>query len=155
MIPLKLRKSKVFSNPDTYFASSHSAIRKDVANKILRNILREDKMGTCTWDYRVMRRAVKIKGTKKYDVSFGIYEVYFDNGRVEGWTTDPVEPHGDTLDDLKTDIKWMRQALKKPVLDYNKLDRQLKRRKRKPFSYKKEDYIPLDDLLKELESKKK
>ena len=110
-----------------------------------------------TWDYRVMRRVTKVNG--KRDVSFGIYEIFFDEkGKLEGWTEDSVEPHGDTLKDLKTDLKWMTQAFNKPILDYNKLDRQFKRRKFKPAD-KKEECVTLEEVfgkefLNELKGKK-
>lgn len=106
-----------------------------------------------TWDYRVMRRVIITKS--KRDVSFGIYEVFFDEkGKIENWTEDSVEPHGDTLEELKKDLKWMTQAFNKPILDYNKLSRQFKRRKTHPCDYKKEDTISFDEFLKELRGRK-
>lgn len=68
-----------------------------------------------TWNYRVFRQTYKDIHT------YHIYEVYYDkNGKPEMWTDDPVEPGGETLKDLASDLKYMAQALKRPVLEiYN------------------------------------
>jgi len=62
-----------------------------------------------TWQYRVMRRKVG------KEVVYGIHEVY---SRPRTWTCDPMEPHGETLEELKADHKMMGEAFKLPVLDY-------------------------------------
>lgn len=79
-----------------------------------------------TWNYRVMRRAV-FTHRKKHepsavhvDILYAIHEVYHDErGKVNGWTTEACHPHGETLTELRSDMRYMAQALKRPVLDYN------------------------------------
>lgn len=68
-----------------------------------------------SWDYRIMRQKYK-DGTFTY----GIHEVYWAKGhrKVEGWTKDAMEPHGESLQELKKDYEFMGQALTEPVLDY-------------------------------------
>lgn len=62
-----------------------------------------------TWNYRVMRNG---------DL-FAIHEVYYDeNGKVEGYTQNPVCPSGESLEELKGDIEYYLEALNKPVLEY-------------------------------------
>ena len=68
-----------------------------------------------TWQYRVMRRKVPLLSKQKTEDVYGIYEVYTN---PKGWTEDRVEPHGETLEELKADYKMMGEAFKLPVLDY-------------------------------------
>jgi hypothetical protein len=72
-----------------------------------------------SWCYRVMRKET---GDKDGPYMFGIHEVFDfkdDKGRrVHPWTTDPMDPHGATLDELRRDLAYMQTALDKPVLDY-------------------------------------
>ena len=80
-------------------------------------------MTTWTWNYRVMQQ------TKHGWTWCEIHEVYYDdNGVVCGWTADPCWPQGETSDELWDDIKLMREACAKPVLDINWLEEQLKER---------------------------
>jgi hypothetical protein len=67
-----------------------------------------------TWDYRVVRSVCPTSGEE----SFAIYEVYYDKcGRPESRTADPVAAFGNNLKELKKDMKYMKKALKEPVLD--------------------------------------
>jgi hypothetical protein len=67
-----------------------------------------------TWQYRVMRRH-----WVGVDFSYGIYEYYKSIGKTgPGWTKGPMEPHGDTLEELRSDYAYMAEAFKHPVLDY-------------------------------------
>jgi hypothetical protein len=51
---------------------------------------------------------------------YGIHEVYYDeDGKTEGWTMDPVNPQGETLDELKEELVSMVEATLEPVLDYD------------------------------------
>jgi len=66
------------------------------------------------WNYRVMRR----KWVNDY-YTHSIHEVYYNNkGRATLWSQDPLPPIGDSLKELKRDIKFYKQALDKPVLDF-------------------------------------
>jgi len=67
-----------------------------------------------TWQYRIMR-----KRFPNGEYGYGIYERYGGiGGKFRGWTTDAMEPSGDTLEELKSDYKYMAEAFKHPVLDY-------------------------------------
>ncbi|HJW86876.1 MAG TPA: hypothetical protein VJ440_09610 [Candidatus Brocadiaceae bacterium] len=60
-----------------------------------------------TWNYRVIE-------DKKV---FSIYEVYYnDAGEITAITEDPVVPQGETLKELKDDLKYYSAALKHPSL---------------------------------------
>jgi hypothetical protein len=61
-----------------------------------------------------MRR--KYGRDKEY--SFGIYEYYTGGGQGPGWTRDEMAPVGDTLKELRGDYKYMAEAFRHPVLDY-------------------------------------
>ena len=66
-----------------------------------------------SWNYRVMK-TVYPDGF----VSFSIHEVYMDSEGNPALWTGPIKPFADNLDDLKTEMKWMAEALDKPVLDF-------------------------------------
>jgi len=66
------------------------------------------------WKYRVMKRVFDC------EEFYGIYEVFYNKkGEIKSHSTEPVEPHGNTLEELKQDIEWMLEATKKEVLDYD------------------------------------
>ena len=60
------------------------------------------------WDYRVI----------KHSGMFTIHEVYYnDKGDITSISQDPMGPSGDTLEELKDDMKYFLQALDMPVLE--------------------------------------
>lgn len=68
------------------------------------------------WEYRVMRR---VEGIVTNYFTFGIHEVYYNKkGERETWTSERMSPHGITIEGLRSDLRRMSSALKKPVLDY-------------------------------------
>lgn len=68
-----------------------------------------------TWNYRIMRR----KYPHQDEYYFEIHEVYYTkSGKVWSWSEEPCGPAGDTIGDLRSDIKLFRAALDKPILDY-------------------------------------
>jgi hypothetical protein len=72
-----------------------------------------------TWEYRVMRRVVKMPDGKD-DEFFGIFEVYYDeDGKTQGWTEAYAYPLGETLEELQDDVAHFMKALQLPVLDYH------------------------------------
>ena len=78
--------------------------------------LGRDKRSRIMWEYRVMRRAEVI--VTKYFM-FGIHEVcYNKKGERVTWTSERMSPHGITIEGLRSDLRRMSSALKKPVLDY-------------------------------------
>lgn len=63
-----------------------------------------------TWNYRVFK--------EPEDGSLTIHEVYYnDDGSMNGWTATPVNPVGDTPDELMSTLVLMREALARPVLE--------------------------------------
>ncbi len=76
------------------------------------------------WNYRVVK-----KQHADGSIQFSIREVYYGRGlRVEAWTEEESAPSGETLRELKADIRYMTQALSAPVLDESKLEAALARR---------------------------
>jgi hypothetical protein len=59
------------------------------------------------------------------EAGYGIYEVYYTpKGKIEYWTTSPMEPYGETVAELKKDLERMLKACSKKVLDYDRLTKQ-------------------------------
>lgn len=66
-----------------------------------------------TWNYRVISSA---------ENGLGIYEVYYDeNGNIKYFSEDAVSPRGDSLEELNEDFVRYKDALQKPVLNYEEL----------------------------------
>ncbi|MBV8658744.1 MAG: hypothetical protein JO142_13045 [Burkholderiales bacterium] len=62
-----------------------------------------------SWNYRVMNK----------DGELAIYEVYYhEDGRIQGMSSEPTFPAGETLQELELNIELYLSALKKPILDY-------------------------------------
>jgi hypothetical protein len=68
-----------------------------------------------SWNYRVIvSRDVSIVGVDSYALS----EVFYGKrGKIEGWTEPGMNPYGDTLKELRSDLRLMCLALKQPVLE--------------------------------------
>lgn len=65
------------------------------------------------WNYRVMKRI------NDGQFEFGIYEVHYDdNGKVQGWTENPLTPTHESEKDLKSELKRMMTAFEKETLTY-------------------------------------
>ena len=59
------------------------------------------------WNYRVI----------EHDRFFAIHEAYYnDNGDKTAISEDPMHPQGETLKELKNDMKYFLQAFNRPVL---------------------------------------
>ena len=64
-----------------------------------------------SWEYRI--------GVT--DGIYAIYEVYYnDGGEIDGMSLTPCCPEGETPEELKQDIELFREALEKPVLNWDK-----------------------------------
>jgi hypothetical protein len=69
-----------------------------------------------SWNYRVLKRR---DGS---DVSYGIYEVYYDDaGSVVACSESPSEPYGETFEELVADLKLFAVATTQPPLDYDEI----------------------------------
>ena len=71
-----------------------------------------------SWNYRVVRKRVYMGKTMNSEVRFAIHETYYDSDKPVSITTDPMEPYGETLEELKNDLAYMVAALEKPVLNW-------------------------------------
>lgn len=71
-----------------------------------------------TWNHRVVRSVSAVDGTVAYTIREVFYE---DDGKVSGWTADAIEPHGETLDELRQNIARMAECTDRPVLDEDEL----------------------------------
>lgn len=68
-----------------------------------------------SWDYRILRT-----DHPSGEITFGIHEVYYDSeGKPNACSVDPMDPHGETVEELREDINAMLKAFDKPVLDYS------------------------------------
>jgi len=71
------------------------------------------------WNYRVFRHVHKDTILKENYVWYAIHECYYDNeGTLDCWTENPVDPYGDTLEELKNCYEMMAKAFTKPILNY-------------------------------------
>ena len=69
-----------------------------------------------TWNHRVLTK--EYKGFNEIEVQYGVHEVFYTNGVPDACTENPVAVAGDNIKDLKQTLRWMRKALRQPVLDY-------------------------------------
>ena len=60
------------------------------------------------WNYRLIKKNGYI----------GIYEVYYSKDKPHSCTEERLAPMGETLKEIKEDLKSMSKALKLPVLNY-------------------------------------
>lgn len=66
-----------------------------------------------TWSYRVLRTS-----DEAGEAVYRIHEVYYgDDGSIDGWTVEPVQPLGESLSELREDIRYFLAAFRKPVLE--------------------------------------
>lgn len=49
--------------------------------------------------------------------SFGVYDVYYEDGRPTSWGADPQHPIGETYDELERDFSNFGIAFGKPILE--------------------------------------
>lgn len=77
-----------------------------------------DAMGH--WNQRVIR---KPSGEEDGGSTYEIHEVYYDDqGRIEAWTENPVQPFGDSPAELREDIRWFLQACRRSILEQRVVD---------------------------------
>lgn len=63
-----------------------------------------------SWDYRVAKSPYRI------------VEVFYDDeGKIEGWA-ETNGPYGDTVDELRADLKSIAEALDKPLVTTEELE---------------------------------
>ena len=60
------------------------------------------------WNYRIV--------TNKDRTSYGIREIYYEDGGIKLWTERNIPAYGDNLEELKKDLEYMLEAFRKPAL---------------------------------------
>lgn len=66
------------------------------------------------WNYRVIRKSCQRTGATTYQV----HEVYYtEDGFIECWTQQPVEPLGTSEAQLRNDVHAFLAAFRQPVLE--------------------------------------
>lgn len=66
------------------------------------------------WNYRVIRKSCQRTGT----VTYQVHEVYYaEDGRIDCWTQQPVEPLGTSEAQLRNDVHAFLAAFRQPVLE--------------------------------------
>jgi len=69
------------------------------------------------WNYRVIKR----KHEESKTVSYQIHEVYYKkNGKIKGWTKNPVSVHGEDINELFGDFSNYKKAIFQPTLEERK-----------------------------------
>ena len=68
-----------------------------------------------TWNYRVF---------KNKHGQFQIHEVYYDKkGKIKAWSAEPVEPYGESTEELTGDLTYMLAAVEKEIIIEEDLER--------------------------------
>jgi hypothetical protein len=66
------------------------------------------------WNYRVIRKNCARTGT----VTYQVHEVYYaEDGNIDCWTQQPVEPLGTSEAQLRNDVHAFLAAFRQPVLE--------------------------------------
>jgi putative addiction module component (TIGR02574 family) len=121
------------------------------------------------WNYRVVRKKTVYQDSsskkERINYTYAIHEAYYDkNGFAGAITTDPVEPFGETIEELRHSWVMMAEAFGKPILDYDKIPEPGYERREDPvaseldkrvkdFESDKIKAIPWEQVKKELEEK--
>ena len=63
---------------------------------------------TMSWNYRVMKKAGHL----------AVYPVYYDDrGNIRGWSERPFSPEAESLEELRTTLELMLDALEKEIIE--------------------------------------
>jgi hypothetical protein len=74
-----------------------------------------------SWNYRIMKRVFPPVAGKKQAPVYGLHEVYYIDGKVDGWTTDSMIGYFESPEELKETIAMMLRDANtvREVLDYD------------------------------------
>ena len=65
-----------------------------------------------------------------HDGQYAVYEVFYaDDGRIVGYTQDPVFPRAESLEELAVELRRYEAALNEPPLDYAEQQSEAERRR--------------------------
>ena len=70
---------------------------------------------TGRWNYRVVRTTVQ-DGDETFN-SYAVHEAYYGEGGQLGWTEAPVAPVGESLEELRKELRQMEIALEYDIID--------------------------------------
>jgi hypothetical protein len=72
------------------------------------------------WNYRVVKRSTDNKGKPLAEPFVGIYEAHYKSGEEKPYSIskEPTEVQAETVDELAQVLNGMREALSKPVLNW-------------------------------------
>jgi hypothetical protein len=71
------------------------------------------------WNYRIIKRKInRTSNSAETETEYAIHEVYYENDKAVYVSENPIYPCGETLKELKEDIKIYNLALTKPILFY-------------------------------------
>ena len=69
------------------------------------------------WNHRVVKQILD-DGTEW----FSIREVYYNgNGAIYAYTKEPIDMTGESIEELRKDLKWCLDCLDQPVLEEGKI----------------------------------
>jgi hypothetical protein len=69
------------------------------------------------WNHRIIRHIEKITHMDD-SIYYAIHEVYYDeDGKVNGWTEEPIRIMEESLEDLKVTLQRLVESFDNPVLD--------------------------------------
>ena len=70
------------------------------------------------WNYRICKRT----DPKTQSIYYAIHEAFYNkDGSIFALSQDPIEPMGETVNELTSDLNYMMLALSKEVLDYDNM----------------------------------
>jgi hypothetical protein len=72
------------------------------------------------WNYRVIRKSYT--GPANYKGEWlGIYEVYYKGKNIVAVIENPIELLGERFEDIVSDLSYIKEALKKPILNWDEI----------------------------------
>lgn len=72
-----------------------------------------------SWNHRVIKKELT-SPTGEKETCFEIHEVYYDgDGNPDAYTENAVSPFGESLEELRQEMKMFMDCLDKPVLMHN------------------------------------
>lgn len=82
-----------------------------------------------SWNYRIFKHT-----DQNGNFTYALHEAYYDdNKKLDGWTVEPMTPHRNSVDELAEMLAIQLRDLirsRDDVLDYNKLGRKFKSKKK-------------------------
>ncbi len=72
-----------------------------------------------TWNHRVVKKICPKDKSAYYE----IHEVFYSsNGSIDSWTEKPMSPFGESVSELREQIRYFLQAFRLPILEEKKIN---------------------------------